>query len=242
MKKTLMLIAMAISLGFIGKGLITDTLAKNFAKKSPKRVKTPVKGNPLHKPSHKQEQGDSVVKKKPQQNQQQKQSAGPRPRFKISYKLNGFGGSHEKKMREALGQLSWVIKSEAFKEKVLAHEYKGSPGYYQSKGMTNQEIYEAILKGAETLNPIEDGKMDLSLTLYHSETNTVGYTYPNTNEIWVNKKYFERYTLKEVANNAMHEWLHKIGFEHSYYSNADRPYTVPYAIGEIVEEILGEMD
>ena len=33
----------------------------------------------------------------------------------------------------------------------------------------------------------------------------------------------------------MHEWLHKIGFEHSYYNNSDRPYTVPYAIGEIVE-------
>ena len=107
--------------------------------------------------------------------------------------------------------------------------------------MSNQEIYDHILKGVEDLSPVEDFEMDLKLTLYHSKTNTVGYTYPNTNEIWVNDKYFNSYSLGEVANNAMHEWLHKIGFEHSYYNNPDRPFTVPYAIGEIVEKLINNL-
>lgn len=176
------------------------------------------------------------------QSQEHDTSKHVKPNFSISYKLNGFGGKHEKKMREALGRLKWVVRSEAFKQKVLNHTYKGQKGFYQNKGYSNFQIYQKLLKGAEDLNPIEDNKMNLKMTLYYSQTNTVGYTYPNTDEIWVNRKYFEKYTLGEVANNAMHEWLHKIGFEHSYYNNADRPYTVPYAIGEIVEEIINGLN
>ena len=162
-------------------------------------------------------------------------------KFQISYQLNGFSEEQEAKMELALEKLKIAVKSEEFKQDVLNHIYKGQRRFYKSKGMTNQEVYDHILRGVEDLSPIEDFEMDLKLTLYHSKTNTVGYTYPNTNEIWVNDKYFNKYTLGEVANNAMHEWLHKIGFEHSYYNNPDRPYTVPYAIGEIIEDIVNKL-
>lgn len=169
------------------------------------------------------------------------QKAGwTKPRFRIAYKLSGFGAAHEEKMKEALRLLERAVQSKTFKDLVINHTYKGQKSFYRNRGMSNLEIYQAVLKGAESLNPIEDRAMNLDLTLYHSKTNTVGYTYPDTNKIWVNKKYFERYSLGEVANNAMHEWLHKIGFEHSYYKNEDRPHTVPYAIGEIIEKILTE--
>ncbi|MBJ00040.1 MAG: hypothetical protein CME67_02315 [Halobacteriovoraceae bacterium] len=161
--------------------------------------------------------------------------------FQISYELNGFNDEQKEKMDLALQKLKIVLKSQEFKEEVLTHTFKGEKRFYKSKGMSNQEIYDHILKGVEDLSPVEDFEMDLKLTLYHSKTNTVGYTYPNTNEIWVNDKYFNSYSLGEVANNAMHEWLHKIGFEHSYYNNPDRPFTVPYAIGEIVEKLINNL-
>ena len=226
--RLLILLSLAAIIGLKGKELIASQDS------NPHKVKNISTGT-----SHKQE------KRPPTRIQAQtatEASSHVHPKFAIAYTLTGFGGNHEKKMREALARLAWVVKSEAFKLKVLNHTYKGKRTFYQNAGMTNEQIYQSILKAAETLNPVEDGRMELKLTLYHSPTNTVGYTYPNTNEIWVNRKYFERYSLAEVANNAMHEWLHKIGFEHSYYNNPDRPYTVPYAIGEIVEEVIKDLD
>ncbi|MCO4754350.1 MAG: hypothetical protein KC478_07695 [Bacteriovoracaceae bacterium] len=161
--------------------------------------------------------------------------------FSISYKLNGFNSEQEQKMKLALDKLLLVVKSKAFKDAVLNHEYKGQKRFYKNKGMTNEQIYNHILNGMEDLSPAKDHEMDLELTLYYSKTNTVGYTYPNTSEIWVNDRYFNKYSLGEVANNAIHEWLHKIGFEHSFYNNSDRPYTVPYAIGEIAEKIINSL-
>lgn len=226
--RLLILLSLAAIIGLKGKELIASQ--DSYSHKAETLKITTTDKKKIKSPAKKQAQ-TSVER-----------SSHIRPKFAIAYTLEGFGGNHEKKMREALARLAWVVKSEAFKLKVLNHTYKGKRTFYQNAGMTNEQIYQSILKAAETLNPVEDGRMELKLTLYHSPTNTVGYTYPNTNEIWVNRKYFERYSLAEVANNAMHEWLHKIGFEHSYYNNPDRPYTVPYAIGEIVEEVIKDLD
>lgn len=222
--RTLFLVALTLFFGFKSKGLgssTTNILNKKINGKSKdKKQRSAESGSP-----QRQVEEDGHIP----------------PDFRVSFKLKGFSPAHERKMRQALARLSYVVKTAEFKQKVLEHSYQGKKQFYQNKGLSNKEIYQAILDGVESLNPVEDNTMNLQLTLYTSETNTVGYTYPNTNEIWVNTKYFERYSLAEVANNAMHEWLHKIGFEHSYYNNDDRPYTVPYAIGEIVEDIMLKM-
>ena len=225
MMKTLTLIVLAIAAGFKAQTMEGSFFRQMQTQKPGKAAKSGKSGN--GKP-----QTSSLAKAK---KQEQRSYA-----FTIKSELKGFNTEQTNKMHKALALLEKTVRSEKFKRKVLAHTYKGSKTYYRSKGMSNEQIYAAILKGAEVLNPVEDGVMDLSMTLYHSQTNTVGYTYPDTNQIWVNTKYFDRYTLGEVANNAMHEWLHKIGFEHSFYNNDDRPFTVPYAIGEIVEEIFNE--
>jgi hypothetical protein len=38
----------------------------------------------------------------------------------------------------------------------------------------------------------------------------------------------------------MHEWMHKLGFNHDTKWSASREYSVPYAIGNIFEEIIRE--
>lgn len=223
--KTLTLIVLAMAAGFKAKTMEGSFFRQMQSQTSGKEAKSSL--------------GDSGKTNQTSQAKTKKQEQRSYP-FTILAELKGFDPDQTKKMRKALILLEKTVRSEKFKQKVLAHTYKGSKTYYRHRGMSNEQIYAAILKGAEVLNPVEDGVMNLSMTLYHSQTNTVGYTYPDTNQIWVNTKYFDRYTLAEVANNAMHEWLHKIGFEHSFYNNDDRPFTVPYAIGEIVEEIFNE--
>jgi hypothetical protein len=37
-----------------------------------------------------------------------------------------------------------------------------------------------------------------------------------------------------------HEYCHKIGFEHSVQPTPSRPFSVPYGIGNIVEELANK--
>jgi hypothetical protein len=79
--------------------------------------------------------------------------------------------------------------------------------------------------------------MNVELELYHSPSKTIGYTFPDTNRIWMNTKYFNRYTPVKVADNLMHEWMHKLGFTHEMKYSERRNYSVPYAIGYLIEEL-----
>ena len=90
-------------------------------------------------------------------------------------------------------------------------------------------------------NTTKNNTMDVELELYQQKTKTIGYTYPNTVRIWMNKKYFSRYTPVKVADNLMHEWMHKLGFTHEVIWSKDRDHSVPYAVGYIVEELAAEI-
>jgi hypothetical protein len=79
--------------------------------------------------------------------------------------------------------------------------------------------------------------MDVELELYQNTSNTIGYTYPHTSRIWMNSKYFNKYTPVQVADNLFHEWLHKLGFDHAIKYTLRRNYSVPYAIGYLMEEL-----
>ena len=95
--------------------------------------------------------------------------------------------------------------------------------------------------GAETLSPEEDEEIDIDITLYYSNNSTVGYTYPNTNRIWVNDKFFAVNSLGKVAANVLHEWTHKIGFDHDFKRTTRRNFSIPYGVGTIIEKMVDGM-
>lgn len=159
----------------------------------------------------------------------------------ISYTLREFDEEQESKMDKALSRLEIIINSEEFKSRVLNHEFEGEKSFKRNNDLSNEEIYEFLLTGAEQLNEIVDQEIDLDLTLYHKDNGVVGYTYPSGDRIWVNDKFFSKYTLAQVAKNAVHEWTHKMGFKHSAKKNKTRKYTVPYAIGSIMQELIEKM-
>jgi hypothetical protein len=157
--------------------------------------------------------------------------------FDAQIHLVNFPQEQEAKVQKAVALIKKVVTSEEFKTRVLEHTVDGKKTYVDNNGLTNEQIYQMILDGSETLIPGKNGRMDVELELYQQSTNTIGYTYPNTTRIWVNTKYFNKYTPVQVADNLFHEWVHKLGFDHDIKYSKLRNYSVPYALGYLVEEL-----
>lgn len=162
--------------------------------------------------------------------------------FKTSVTLVGFTVDEEAKVGRALDLVKRVLTSPEFKERLLAYTFKGKIGFNDHSGLSPEAIYQKILDASESLNPGKDNCMNLELEIYHEANKTIGYTYPNVTRIWVNRKYFSRYSDVQVADNLVHEWMHKIGFEHSVKWDEDRKHSVPYAVGYLVEELARKLD
>lgn len=162
--------------------------------------------------------------------------------FNTNIKTYNFTSNGRKKINTAAELIKEVVASEAFKNKVLNHRYNGKKQFANNQGLTNKQIYNKILNGAEVLKKTVDNEMDLELQLYtDNNSNTVGYTFPTTNRIWMNSKYFNKNTAALVTTNMMHEWLHKLGFGHDAEVTARRPYSVPYAIGYMVRDLAKKL-
>lgn len=152
-----------------------------------------------------------------------------------------FDGARRERLLRGAELLERVVNSPEFEKAVLEATYDGARGFADSQGLSNAQILERIRIAKERLNGREDGVLNLEVDLYYTRRNVVGYTYPNVSKIWVNTRYFDRYAPAQIAANLMHEWLHKIGFEHDFRSTAKRPYSVPYAIGSIVSRLGARM-
>ena len=161
--------------------------------------------------------------------------------FSSEVTFTNFSNSDEDKVQRALDLIRRVIRTEEFRTRVLNHKYNGVKGFASST-KTNAQIYQTFLDGAETLKPEKDHEMDLQLELYtNNSNNVVGYTYPNVLKIWMNTKYFNQYEPCEVARNLFHEWTHKLGYGHDSNVTSRRPYSVPYAVGSIMQDIACEL-
>lgn len=114
--------------------------------------------------------------------------------------------------------------------------------FFQNDGKSNEQIYEMFMSGSDKIHPLADGDIDLFLHLYFANNNVIGYTNQATEEIFINKKFFLG-NLETPAGNAaiigniVHEYMHKMGFDHSYFNNSTRPYSVPYAVGDLAEKV-----
>lgn len=163
----------------------------------------------------------------------------PSEAFLFGAQINyvNFSAQDQQKVEKAIDIIKSVISSQEFKHKVINFSYNGNKSFVDNKGLSNEEIYQILLNGKENLFPEVDYEMDLELELYYSSNNTVGYTYPNTTRVWMNTKYFNVFTVPEVAGNIFHEWTHKLGFDHATYYSASRDASVPYAIGYLIRDL-----
>jgi hypothetical protein len=163
--------------------------------------------------------------------------------FDVRTTLIGFSSKQEKKVNAASRLIKKIVRSYEFKEQILNHSWNGKKRFADNAGLTNEEIYKKILKGSERQTDIgPNNTMDLEIELYTDmDSITIGYTYPSIVRIYMNRKYFNKFRPFQVADNMMHEWLHKIGFAHAVKDTPERPYSVPYAVGYIVKRIARRM-
>ncbi|MFA5583283.1 MAG: hypothetical protein WDA09_03635 [Bacteriovoracaceae bacterium] len=159
--------------------------------------------------------------------------------FNANVSLTNFNASQEEKVLNAIEMIKKMIRTKEFKERVINFTYNGEKRFVDNKGLSNEQIYQILIDGAETLLPEVDNEMDLDLELYTSNfTSTVGYTYPNVLRIWMNTKYFNAYSIAQVAGNVFHEWTHKLGFDHASSYSKSRDSSVPYALGYIMVDLI----
>lgn len=157
--------------------------------------------------------------------------------FDADYTLTNFERADEEKLEKAIEIIKKVIATNEFRSRVLTYTYEGKKQFVDNKGMSNDQIYQALLDGKEDLKPEVDHQMDLELELYYSWQSTVGYTTPGQMKIFLNTKFFYPFTPSQVAGNVFHEWTHKLGFEHATTYSVSRDSSVPYAIGNLIEEL-----
>lgn len=158
--------------------------------------------------------------------------------FQVHPKMVNFSEAQKEKIMTASDLIERVVASEEFRKAILNYTYNGKKRFHQNRGMSNEKIYQHILEASEKM--LKKGKnnvMDIELQLYSEETTTIGYTYPNVVRIYMNTKYFEKFTPVQVSDNMVHEWLHKIGFDHDVKYSPSRDHSVPYAIGYIVKRL-----
>jgi hypothetical protein len=125
-----------------------------------------------------------------------------------------------------------AVNSKELYDKIMAFTFDNT------LGLTNQQIYSKIMDGAEDLNPVVDHQADIWVTAYYQNNRVVGYTTQLTNVTNVNTKFFNQYDYADISDNMFHEWLHKIGFDHS---SAHDYISVPYALGYMVEDLVHDL-
>lgn len=163
----------------------------------------------------------------------------------VIQKANRFNAEQLEHLEYSRSMLEKAVNSEEFKQRVLHFTYQGQEAFVQNNGLTNLQVYNSLMAGAEMLPQVTSANnmMDLFLELYTSSwtgRNVIGYTTPSTSVIYMNTYFYNDATPAETAANMIHEWTHKLGFDHDYRSTSRRPYSVPYAIGNIVEDLLSK--
>lgn len=163
--------------------------------------------------------------------------------WKANIRYYNFSKEDIQKVEKAITIIKKIINSDEFHDLVLEYTFQGSKTFNDNNKYTNEEVYQLILLGSEIIgNRAANNTMDVELELYEDGSKTIGYTFPHTTRIWMNRKYFNRYTPAQVAGNLMHEWMHKLGFSHSLKWNKDREHSVPYAIGYLIEDLAEKLN
>lgn len=154
-----------------------------------------------------------------------------------------FNQAQTDKLNAAKKVVELVINTQAFRDRVLNFQYQGKAQFVQNEGLTNEQVFDLLMTGAEKYPRVTpaDGMMNFDLELYtpawYQSNNVLGYTNQGTKTIFINRNFYNRAEIYEIAMNLTHEWCHKMGFGHDSKATARRPYTVPYGVGYIIRDL-----
>ena len=168
--------------------------------------------------------------------------------LQINIMTEGLSQGEQAKVLLAENHIRRAVNSFEFNQFVLNFQYRYTyyTGFWRWKtahvvsnncfidndGLSNREVYEKIMSGAETLYPEIDNEADMFLRIdRHNKRGVLGYTYPNSKFQYIYNWFFKKATYKQIAGSLVHEYCHKQGFIHDFKRTARRPYSVPYQVG-----------
>lgn len=139
-----------------------------------------------------------------------------------------------------------VISFTDFNKKQLGHFWLASAAMDKA---INSQCYEDYILGArlynnklelrsETIKTIRGKKPALKFVMYYANNSTVGYTYPKSDTIWMNKKFHDNYSVASSSANLGHEIAHKLGYTHDFNRTAIRQYQFPYVHGAAIRKCV----
>jgi hypothetical protein len=155
-------------------------------------------------------------------------------------------GNQKEKLKKAFILIDEIVNSVEFKTKVISYMgKKGVQAYSKNylwsnskERLSNEDIYDLIMKGDEKMVPDTIGKMNLNVRRYWSSwwgRRTIGYTSPGSSKrINVNGRHYKGFEVNQMVGNIVHEWIHLLGFLHGK-SNIHEE--VPYVVGQIANEM-----
>jgi len=100
-------------------------------------------------------------------------------------------------------------------------------------------FYQATMNNEEVLKVLISSKWDHKVAFYSkclSKARAYVEKGPTVNLNWCLIKNDQ---LWSIGNTLIHEQTHVFGFTHDYDRTALRPYSVPYGVGSIIENLMG---
>lgn len=157
----------------------------------------------------------------------------------------GFNTAEIKRLFEAVNEWTAIWNTDEFKNQVLSFSHLNKRKeiersfYFVSGEMpfSNSQVYEKIMRisqdGACNFNIIKEWS-------WRFWSRAVAFTNYSTQTSTIYSNYFKRASIGDLVNTLAHEvGCHNAGFEHSfYYTPARDAYSVPYAIGNITQNIF----
>ncbi len=151
------------------------------------------------------------------------------------------------KISNAVKKMEKVLNSKVFRYQVLAFTIQGKTGFSYKKNWfstfekyNNDHVYHFIMNPNVEIAKDKTATIELYLSLYSGDIDkTKGKGLPEEDWVHTNQMFFEAASESQLAGHFAHEWCHKLGFCHSRYKWQDpnRQYSVPYAIGNLVETL-----
>ena len=135
-------------------------------------------------------------------------------------KYTNFTQNEKTKIEQAEKKLNTMLGGDCFKNFMLDADL------IQTNNRTNIQVVDHL----------KSSHVNIELIIYYKYFSKVhGYTYPNVNKIWFNRKYHSGTTVCAEASNLMHELSHKFGYGHDYKATSTRPKSVPYTLNRAVK-------
>lgn len=96
----------------------------------------------------------------------------------------------------------------------------------QTNGLSNKDVLDSLV-GKNT---------EIDVEMYYTLKRVLGYTLPNVNKEWINRRFMLKWNTCDLASLLGHETSHKKGYDHAFYSTPTRQYSVPYSINEAFKQ------